>query len=165
MNWDTPKNRAISPSTQCCRSVTPSRELTPAMLGGLFDTFSRKDLAGEEHKGLDVLGRVYEYCLARFETAEGRLARRFHRPECVLAGRYVGVSQQNSRGHAGGDMSRGLCCGVRVRRRMPGRLGSRVRAVQTRTLCTSRVRAFEGRSWLVILVGVYAGGAGVLVEV
>jgi hypothetical protein len=53
---------AIEKENPSLRGVLPKRyarrELTPAMLGGLIDTFSRKDLAGEEHKGLDVLGRV-----------------------------------------------------------------------------------------------------------
>ena len=37
------------------------------MLGGLvIDTFSRDDLASQEHESLDVLGGVYEYFLGRF---------------------------------------------------------------------------------------------------
>jgi hypothetical protein len=51
---------AIEKENPSLRGVLPKRyarrELTPAMLGGLIDTFSRKDLAGEEHKGLDVPG-------------------------------------------------------------------------------------------------------------
>ena len=54
------------------------------MLGELIDTFSRKDLAGAEHKGLDVLGRVYEYFLSKFATAEGRLAGEFYTPRSVV---------------------------------------------------------------------------------
>jgi type I restriction enzyme M protein len=79
---------AIEKENPSLRGVLPKRyarrELTPSMLGGLIDTFSRKDLAGEEHKGLDVLGRVYEYFLARFATAEGRLAGEFYTPRSVV---------------------------------------------------------------------------------
>jgi hypothetical protein len=79
---------AIEKENPSLRGVLPKRyarrELTPAMLGGLIDTFSRKDLAGEEHKGLDVLGRVYEYFLAKFATAEGRLAGEFYTPRSVV---------------------------------------------------------------------------------
>ncbi|MBV8290427.1 MAG: hypothetical protein JOY55_01130, partial [Mycobacterium sp.] len=45
---------AIEKENPSLREVLPKRyarrELTPAMLGGLIDTFSRKDLAGEEHR-------------------------------------------------------------------------------------------------------------------
>ena len=79
---------AIEKENPNLRGVLPKRyarrELTPAMLGGLIDTFSRNDLAGEEHKGLDVLGRVYEYFLAKFATAEGRLAGEFYTPRSVV---------------------------------------------------------------------------------
>ena len=70
------------------RGVLPKRyarrELTPVMLGGLIDTFSRKDLAGAEHQGLDVLGRVYEYFLGKFATAEGKLGGEFYTPRAVV---------------------------------------------------------------------------------
>ena len=54
------------------------------MLGGLIDTFSRKDLAGEEHRGLDVLGRVYEYFLGRFASAEGKSGGEFYTPRSLV---------------------------------------------------------------------------------
>ena len=79
---------AVEKENPTLRGVLPKRyarrELTPAMLGGLIDTFSRKDLAGEEHKGLDVLGRVYEYFLAKFATAEGKLGGEFYTPRSVV---------------------------------------------------------------------------------
>ena len=79
---------AIEKENSTLRGVLPKRyarrELTPAMLGGLIDTFSRKDLAGEEHKGLDVLGRVYEYFLGKFATAEGKLGGEFYTPRSLV---------------------------------------------------------------------------------
>jgi type I restriction enzyme M protein len=79
---------AIEKDNPTLRGVLPKRyarrELTPVMLGGLIDTFSRKDLAGEEHRGLDVLGRVYEYFLAKFATAEGKLGGEFYTPRSVV---------------------------------------------------------------------------------
>jgi type I restriction enzyme M protein len=79
---------AIEKENPSLRGVLPKRyarrELTPAMLGGLIDTFSRKDLAGEEHKGLDVLGRVYEYFLGKFATAEGKLGGEFYTPRTIV---------------------------------------------------------------------------------
>lgn len=79
---------AVEKENQSLRGVLPKRyarrELPPAMLGGLIDTFSRKDLAGEEHEGLDVLGRVYEYFLGKFATAEGKLGGEFYTPRSVV---------------------------------------------------------------------------------
>lgn len=79
---------AIEKENPSLRGVLPKRyarrELTPVMLGGLIDTFSRKDLAGAEHKGLDVLGRVYEYFLGKFATAEGKLGGEFYTPRSVV---------------------------------------------------------------------------------
>jgi type I restriction enzyme M protein len=79
---------AIEKENPALRGVLPKRyarrELTPSMLGGLIDTFSRKDLAGDEHKGLDVLGRVYEYFLGKFATAEGKLGGEFYTPRSVV---------------------------------------------------------------------------------
>ena len=79
---------AIEKENPSLRGILPKRyarrELTPAMLGGLIDTFSRKDLAGEEHKGLDVLGRVYEYFLGKFATAEGKLGGEFYTPRSIV---------------------------------------------------------------------------------
>ena len=48
------------------------RELSSEAIGGLIDTFSRQDLAAEEFKDLDVLGRVYEYFLGKFASNEGK---------------------------------------------------------------------------------------------
>jgi type I restriction enzyme M protein len=60
------------------------RELTPTMLGGLIDTFSRDDLASEENESLDVLGRVYEYFLGQFASSEGKLGGEFYTPRSVV---------------------------------------------------------------------------------
>ncbi len=60
------------------------RELSPENIGGLIDTFSRQDLAAEEFKGLDVLGRVYEYFLGQFASNEGKKAGEFYTPRSVV---------------------------------------------------------------------------------
>ncbi|MBX7133426.1 MAG: type I restriction-modification system subunit M [Fimbriimonadaceae bacterium] len=79
---------AIEKENSALRGVLPKnyarRELTPIMLGGLIDTFSRKDLAVEAQGGLDILGRVYEYFLAKFATAEGKLGGEFYTPRSVV---------------------------------------------------------------------------------
>ena len=60
------------------------RELTPATLGGLIDTFSSEDLTAEEHEDLDVLGRVFEYMVSRFASAEGRNGGEFYTPRSIV---------------------------------------------------------------------------------
>ena len=60
------------------------RELTPTTLGGLIDTFSREDLTAQEHDGLDILGRVFEYMVSQFASAEGKLGGEFYTPRSVV---------------------------------------------------------------------------------
>ena len=79
---------AIEKENPSLKGVLPKnyarRELTPATLGGLIDTFSNEDLASEENKGLDVLGRVFEYMLSQFASAEGKLGGEFFTPRSVV---------------------------------------------------------------------------------
>lgn len=79
---------AIERENSSLKGVLPKnyarRELTPATLGGLIDTFSRDDLAAEEHEGLDVLGRVFEYMVSQFASAEGKLGGEFYTPRSVV---------------------------------------------------------------------------------
>lgn len=79
---------AIERENPRLRGVLPKnytrQELTPEMLGGLIDVFSRADLAAEEHKGLDVLGRVYEYFLGRFAGGEGKRGGQYYTPRSVV---------------------------------------------------------------------------------
>lgn len=79
---------AIEKENPSLKGVLPKnysrRELTPATLGGLIDTFSREDLAAQEHESLDVLGRVFEYMVSRFASAEGKLGGEFYTPRSVV---------------------------------------------------------------------------------
>ncbi len=79
---------AIERENNTLRGVLPKnyarKELTPATLGGLIDTFSNEDLAAEEHQDLDVLGRVFEYMLSQFASAEGKLGGEFFTPRSVV---------------------------------------------------------------------------------
>ncbi len=79
---------AIERENPTLRGVLPKnytrQELTPEMLGGLIDVFSRTDLAAEEHKGLDVLGRVYEYFLGQFAGGEGKRGGQYYTPRSVV---------------------------------------------------------------------------------
>jgi type I restriction enzyme M protein len=80
---------AIERENPTLKGVLPKnytrQELSPEMLGGLIDVFSRQDLAAEEHKDLDVLGRVYEYFLGRFAGGEGKRGGQFYTPRSVVS--------------------------------------------------------------------------------
>ncbi len=79
---------AIEKENPSLKGVLPKtyarRELTPHTLGGLIDTFSNENLAAEEHDGMDVLGRVFEYMLSQFASAEGKLGGEFFTPRHVV---------------------------------------------------------------------------------
>lgn len=79
---------AIEKENPTLKGVLPKnyarRELTPATLGGLIDTFSREDLSAAEHENLDVLGRVFEYMVSQFASAEGKLGGEFYTPRSVV---------------------------------------------------------------------------------
>lgn len=79
---------AIERENESLRGVLPKtyarRELTPATLGGLLDTFSRNDLTSAEHANMDVLGRVFEYMVSQFASAEGKLGGEFYTPSSVV---------------------------------------------------------------------------------
>lgn len=79
---------AIERENPTLKGVLPKnytqRELSSEAIGGLIDTFSRQDLAAQEFKDLDVLGRVYEYFLGKFASNEGKNAGEFYTPRSVV---------------------------------------------------------------------------------
>jgi type I restriction enzyme M protein len=79
---------AIEKENESLKGVLPKnyarRELTPGTLGGLIDTFSREDLTAAKHENLDVLGRVFEYMVSQFASAEGKLGGEFYTPRSVV---------------------------------------------------------------------------------
>ena len=79
---------AIEKENPSLKGVLPKnyarRELTPITLGGLIDTFSREDLAAAEHQDLDVLGRVFEYMVSQFASAEGKQGGEFYTPRSIV---------------------------------------------------------------------------------
>lgn len=80
---------AIERENPSLKGVLPKnysrQELTPEMLAGLIDVFSRDDLASEEHRDLDVLGRVYEYFLGGFAGGEGKRGGEYYTPRSVVS--------------------------------------------------------------------------------
>ena len=79
---------AIERENPILKGVLPKnyarQELTAERLGGLIDLFSNQQLASAEHESLDVLGRVFEYMLSKFASAEGKLGGEFFTPRGVV---------------------------------------------------------------------------------
>jgi type I restriction enzyme M protein len=53
-------------------------------IGELIDLVANIGLGAKEHRAKDVLGRVYEYFLAKFATAEGKNSGQFYTPRYVV---------------------------------------------------------------------------------
>lgn len=70
------------------RGVLPKNFSRPALdvrrLGELVDLVSGIGLGSSEHREKDILGRVYEYFLGRFASAEGRGGGEFYTPRSVV---------------------------------------------------------------------------------
>lgn len=59
-------------------------ELDKTRLGELVTLFTNIDVGSTAAQEKDVLGRVYEYFLGRFASAEGKLGGEFYTPSCVV---------------------------------------------------------------------------------
>lgn len=59
-------------------------DLDKVMLGQLVDLISGIGLGSKESKEKDILGRVYEYFLGKFASAEGKLGGQFYTPGCIV---------------------------------------------------------------------------------
>jgi type I restriction enzyme M protein len=59
-------------------------ELDKTRLGELVTMFTNIEVGTEIAKERDVLGRVYEYFLSKFASAEGKLGGEFYTPSCVV---------------------------------------------------------------------------------
>jgi type I restriction enzyme M protein len=79
---------AIEKENPRLKGVLPKVYARPGLdkdnLGKLIDLFSNLGLGGKEAQRQDVLGRVYEYFLGRFASAEGRGGGEFYTPESVV---------------------------------------------------------------------------------
>ena len=112
---------AIERENPTLKGVLPKnytqRELSSETIGGLIDTFSRQDLAAEEFKDLDVLGRVYEYFLGQFASNEGKNGRRvLHAPLGRAAPRRDAPALPRPRLRPGVRLGRHVRPGRQVRR-------------------------------------------------
>ncbi|MDR1539962.1 MAG: type I restriction-modification system subunit M [Clostridiales bacterium] len=79
--------RAIEKENKRLKDILPKNyargELDKRRLGNVVDLFTNIQMI--EHGGSkDILGRAYEYCLARFAEQEGKRAGEFYTPSCVV---------------------------------------------------------------------------------
>jgi len=69
------------------KGVLPKDYARPALdkqrFGQLIDTISNIQVGDEASRAKDVLGRVYEYFLSQFASAEGKKGGEFYTPHCV----------------------------------------------------------------------------------
>ncbi len=70
------------------KGVLPKDYARPALdkqrLGQLIDLITNIDLGDKESRSQDILGRVYEYFLSEFASAEGKKGGEFYTPRCIV---------------------------------------------------------------------------------
>jgi len=79
---------ALERDNPSLKGVLPKDYARPTLdktrLGPLIDLVSNIRVGDEEARAKDVLGRVYEYFLAQFASAEGKKGGEFYTPRCVV---------------------------------------------------------------------------------
>lgn len=79
---------AIEKDNPTLKGVLPKDYARPMLdkrsLGELIDMFSSIGLGDAENRSKDILGRVYEYFLSQFASAEGKKGGQFYTPRCVV---------------------------------------------------------------------------------
>ena len=79
---------AIERDNPSLKGVLPKDYAHPRLdkqrLGQLIDLVGNIGLGDRENRSKDVLGRVYEYFLSRFASAEGKKGGQFYTPRCVV---------------------------------------------------------------------------------
>jgi type I restriction enzyme M protein len=79
---------AIEGTNTTLKGVLPKDYARPALdkqrLGELIDLIGTIGLGDRQNRSRDVLGRVYEYFLTRFASAEGKNGGQFYTPQCVV---------------------------------------------------------------------------------
>jgi type I restriction enzyme M protein len=79
---------AIERDNAPLKGVLPKDYARPALdkqrLGALIDLVSTIGLGDAESRKKDILGRVYEYFLSQFASAEGKKGGQFYTPRCVV---------------------------------------------------------------------------------
>lgn len=79
--------RSIEKENKRLKEILPKNfarpELDKRRLGDVVDLFTNIKMIDQGNEK-DILGRTYEYCLAKFAEQEGKLAGEFYTPSCVV---------------------------------------------------------------------------------
>jgi type I restriction enzyme M protein len=79
---------AIERDNKSLKGVLPKDYARPTLdkqrLGELIDLVGTIGLGDRESRSKDILGRVYEYFLSQFASAEGKKGGQFYTPRCVV---------------------------------------------------------------------------------
>lgn len=79
--------RSIEKENKRLKDILPKNfarpELDKRRLGDVVDLFTNIKMIDQDNEK-DILGRTYEYCLAKFAEQEGKLAGEFYTPSCVV---------------------------------------------------------------------------------
>ena len=79
--------RAIEKDNARLKNVLPKNYATPdldkTVLGDVVDLFTNMNMEETEHNR-DILGRTYEYCLAKFAEKEGKGGGEFYTPSSIV---------------------------------------------------------------------------------
>ena len=79
---------AVERENPTLKGVLPKDYARPSLdkprLGELIDLVATIALGNKENRSRDVLGRVYEYFLGQFASAEGKKGGEFYTPRCVV---------------------------------------------------------------------------------
>ena len=79
--------RSIEKENKRLKDILPKDfarpELDKRRLGDVVDLFTNIKMIDQGNEK-DILGRTYEYCLAKFAEQEGKLAGEFYTPSCVV---------------------------------------------------------------------------------
>jgi type I restriction enzyme M protein len=79
---------AVEKNNPSLKGVLPKEYARPHLdkqsLGGVIDLISTIGLGDKESRSKDIIGRVYEYFLSQFASAEGKKGGQFYTPRCVV---------------------------------------------------------------------------------
>ena len=79
---------AIERDNVSLKGVLPKNYARPGLnkqrLGELIDLIGTIGLGDRENRSRDILGRVYEYFLGQFASAEGKKGGQFYTPQCIV---------------------------------------------------------------------------------
>jgi len=79
---------AVERDNPSLKGVLPKDYARPALekqrLGQLIDLVTNIHLGGGDNHARDILGRIYEYFLGQFASAEGKKGGEFYTPRCIV---------------------------------------------------------------------------------